>query len=157
MFIPLLVAGSSHSWDHYSFAYLPSLGHRVKKAGERFQSFGWHGAATVATWIMTLFIQRAERRNTHAIHAKLDEMLRAEDEADSDLATLDRKEPEEIEKHTLRWKRCSRDVLPKINSNGTRVSVHWFAGVLQSLCSPFEQAFHLRACRVCARPAKWRA
>ena len=32
-FRPLLVAGSSHSWDHYSFAYLPSLGHRVKKAG----------------------------------------------------------------------------------------------------------------------------
>ena len=26
--------------------------------------------------------------------------------------------------------------LPKINSNGTRVSVPWFAGVLQSLCSP---------------------
>jgi hypothetical protein len=30
----------------------------------------------------------------------------------------------------------SRDVLPKINSNGRRVSAHWFAGVLQSLCSP---------------------
>jgi SRSO17 transposase len=30
----------------------------------------------------------------------------------------------------------SRDVLPKINSNGRRVSVHWFTGVLQSLCSP---------------------
>jgi hypothetical protein len=27
------------------------------------------------------------------------------------------------------------DVLIKINSNGTRVSAHWFAGVLQSLCS----------------------
>jgi hypothetical protein len=30
----------------------------------------------------------------------------------------------------------SRDVLPKIKSNGRSVSVHWFAGVLQSLCSP---------------------
>jgi hypothetical protein len=31
----------------------------------------------------------------------------------------------------------SSDVLPKIKSNGRRVSsVHWFAGVLQSLCSP---------------------
>jgi len=29
----------------------------------------------------------------------------------------------------------STDVLPKINSKGTTVSVHWFAGVLQSLCS----------------------
>jgi hypothetical protein len=34
----------------------------------------------------------------------------------------------------------SRDVLPKINSNGRRVSVHWFAGVLQSLCSPSQVA-----------------
>jgi len=29
----------------------------------------------------------------------------------------------------------SRDVLIKIKSNGRRVSAHWFAGVLQSLCS----------------------
>lgn len=48
---------------------------------------------------MTLFIQRAEHRDTQAIHAKLDELLRAEGEADERLATLDRKEPEEIEKH----------------------------------------------------------
>ena len=32
---------------------------------------------------------------------------------------------------------CSRDVLITIiKSNGRRVSVHWFVGVLQSLCSP---------------------
>jgi low affinity Fe/Cu permease len=63
------------------------------------QSFGWQGAATVATWIMTLFIQRAEHRDTQAIHAKLDELLRAEGKADEGLAALDRKEPEEIERH----------------------------------------------------------
>lgn len=63
------------------------------------QSFDWQSAATVATWIMTLFIQRAEHRDTQAIHAKLDELLRAEGEADERLATLDRKEPEEIERH----------------------------------------------------------
>jgi low affinity Fe/Cu permease len=48
---------------------------------------------------MTLFIQRAEHRDTQAIHAKLDELLRGEGEADNELATLDRKEPEEIEQH----------------------------------------------------------
>jgi low affinity Fe/Cu permease len=48
---------------------------------------------------MTLFIQRAEHRDTQAIHAKLDELLRAEGKADDELATLDRREPEEIEKH----------------------------------------------------------
>jgi low affinity Fe/Cu permease len=63
------------------------------------QSFGWQSAATVATWIMTLFIQRAEHRDTQAIHAKLDELLRAEGEADTELAKLDREEPEVIEKH----------------------------------------------------------
>ena len=45
------------------------------------QSFGWQSAATVATWSMTLFIQRAEHRNTQAIHAKLDELLRADPHA----------------------------------------------------------------------------
>ena len=62
-------------------------------------SFGWQSTATVATWVMTLFIQRAEHRDTQAIHAKLDELLRVEGKADNELTTLDRKEPEEIEKH----------------------------------------------------------
>src|SRR5690242_7423884 len=35
-------------------------------------SFGWHGFAVLATWLMTLVIQRAEHRDTRAIHAKLD-------------------------------------------------------------------------------------
>ena len=63
------------------------------------QSFGWQSAATVATWVMTLFIQRAEHRDTQAIHAKLDELLRVAGEADSDLAMLDQQEPEEIAAH----------------------------------------------------------
>jgi low affinity Fe/Cu permease len=33
------------------------------------QSFNWGSIATIATWIMTLFIQRAEYRDTQAIHA----------------------------------------------------------------------------------------
>jgi low affinity Fe/Cu permease len=65
-------------------------------------SFNWTGIATVATWIMTLFIQRAERRDTQAIHAKLDELLRAEDDADSALRLVDRGEPEDIEAHRKR-------------------------------------------------------
>ncbi len=63
------------------------------------QSCGWQSVATVATWVMTLFIQRAEYRDTQAMHAKLDELLRAEGKADSDLAMLDQQEPEEIEAH----------------------------------------------------------
>jgi low affinity Fe/Cu permease len=71
-------------------------------------SFGWQSAATVATWVMTLFIQRAEHRDTQAIHAKLDELLRAHDDADERLAKLDREEPEEIKKRRERAIRSSQ-------------------------------------------------
>src|SRR3954447_13448319 len=62
-------------------------------------SFDWHAVATVATWFMTLIIQRAEHRDTQAIHAKLDELLRAEGRARSELTRLDDEEPEVIEAH----------------------------------------------------------
>jgi low affinity Fe/Cu permease len=62
-------------------------------------SFDWHAVATIATWFMTLIIQRAEHRDTQAIHAKLDELLRAEGRARSELALLDDEEPEVIEAH----------------------------------------------------------
>jgi low affinity Fe/Cu permease len=61
-------------------------------------TFDWHGIATLATWMMTLFIQRAEHRDTQAIHGKLDELLRTDKEARSELARLDDREPEEIER-----------------------------------------------------------
>jgi low affinity Fe/Cu permease len=48
---------------------------------------------------MTLFIQRAETRDTLAIHAKLNELLRAENHACKELTTLDEQEPEEIARH----------------------------------------------------------
>jgi low affinity Fe/Cu permease len=62
-------------------------------------SLNWQGLATVATWIMTLFIQRAENRDTQAIHAKLDELLRVEGQARNELTVMDQKEPEEIALH----------------------------------------------------------
>jgi low affinity Fe/Cu permease len=62
-------------------------------------TFGWHSGATVATWLMTLFVQRAEHRDTQAIHAKLDELLRAEVSARNELTGVDQREPEEIEQH----------------------------------------------------------
>jgi low affinity Fe/Cu permease len=47
---------------------------------------------------MTLVIQRAEHRDTQAIHAKLDEMLHAMGDARNELTRLDEEEPEAIEK-----------------------------------------------------------
>jgi low affinity Fe/Cu permease len=43
-----------------------------------------------------------QNRDTLAIQAKLDELLRAEHRARSELTTLDQKEPEEIVRHRAR-------------------------------------------------------
>lgn len=63
------------------------------------ESLNWHGLALLATWFMTLVIQRAQHRDVQALHAKLDELLRAEGAARSELSDIDRKESEDIEKH----------------------------------------------------------
>jgi len=69
-------------------------------------SFDWHAVATVATWLMTLIIQRAEHRDTQAIHAKLDELLRAEGHARNELTELDDEEPEVIKERRLQERRA---------------------------------------------------
>ena len=66
------------------------------------ESFNWHALATLATWTMTLFIQRAQHRDTQAIQAKLDELLRVHGDARDDLMNIDDQEPEEIEQHRNR-------------------------------------------------------
>ena len=63
------------------------------------ESMDWHGIATLATWFMTLFIQRAEHRDTQAIQGKLDELLRVDRNARSELTRLDDQQPEDIERH----------------------------------------------------------
>jgi len=62
-------------------------------------TFNWHALATMATWFMTLFIQRAEHRDTQAIQAKLDELLHAQSRASNALTHIDEKEPEDIARH----------------------------------------------------------
>lgn len=63
------------------------------------RSFDWNAVATLGVWMMTLFIQRSNRRDTLALHAKLDELLRVDSSARSELARLDEQEPEAIEAH----------------------------------------------------------
>jgi low affinity Fe/Cu permease len=62
-------------------------------------TFNWHAVATLAIWLMTLFIQRAEHRDTQAIQAKLDELLHAQSRARDELTHIDEEEPEDIERH----------------------------------------------------------
>ena len=62
-------------------------------------SFDFHGAIALITLCMTLFIQRAEHRDTQAIQAKLDELLRTQEGAREGLSRIDDREPEQIEAH----------------------------------------------------------
>jgi low affinity Fe/Cu permease len=62
------------------------------------ETLEWHAVATLATWAMTLVIQRAEHRDTQAIHAKLDEILHALGDARDEVTRMDDEEPEEIER-----------------------------------------------------------
>jgi low affinity Fe/Cu permease len=68
------------------------------------ESFNFHGAIALVTLCMTLFIQRSEHRDTQAIQAKLDELLRSEGNARTSLTALDDQEPEQIEAHRARAK-----------------------------------------------------
>ena len=62
-------------------------------------SFNWHAVATMATWFMTLLIQRAEHRDTQAIQAELDELLHAQAKARNHLTHIDEFEAEDLERH----------------------------------------------------------
>jgi low affinity Fe/Cu permease len=62
-------------------------------------TFDWNALATLAVFVMTLFIQRTNRRDNLALHAKLDELLRVDGDARSELTQLDEQEPETIERH----------------------------------------------------------
>ena len=68
-------------------------------------SLDFHGFAALVTLLMTLLIQRAEHRDTQAIHAKLDELLHAAGDASNHLTKVDKEEPEAIEKHRERARR----------------------------------------------------
>jgi low affinity Fe/Cu permease len=61
------------------------------------ETLEWHSVVALATLLMTLLIQRAEHRDTQAIHAKLDNLLEKIAAADTNLRDIDQKEPEEIE------------------------------------------------------------
>ena len=62
-------------------------------------TFDFHAVAVLGTWLMTLFIQRAAHRDTQAVQAKLDELLRSDDNARTELSALDDKTASEIAEH----------------------------------------------------------
>jgi low affinity Fe/Cu permease len=69
------------------------------------ETFNWNAVIALVTLLIALFIQRSSHRDTQAIHAKLDELLRSHPEAMTELAKLDDEEPEDIEE----FRRSERD------------------------------------------------
>lgn len=61
------------------------------------ESLKWHELATIATWLMTLCIQRAEHRDTQALQAKIDALVEAIPGAANSMTHIDEQEPEVIE------------------------------------------------------------
>ena len=90
------------TWTSRPTAFLIVAGYAAAMLVIAPEEVNWHSVATLITWLMTLFIQRAEHRDTQAIQAKLDELLRSHAEASDELTHIDRKEPEEIEKQRER-------------------------------------------------------
>ena len=82
----------------HPFAFGIVGGYALRWLWFRPSTFDWHAVAVLSTWFMTLLIQRAEHRDTQAIHAKLDELLSATTNARAELSQLDEEEPEEIER-----------------------------------------------------------
>jgi Low affinity iron permease len=68
----------------------PARGGRLPRPRTLWLTFGrdtfeWEAFATPAIFVMALFIQRANRRDNVALHAKLDELLRVDKDARSEL------------------------------------------------------------------------
>jgi hypothetical protein len=77
------------------FSGVRSLRSGVVAAGSCFSQLAFVGDARHL--VHDLVIQRAEHRDTQALHAKLDELLRADKIARTELVNIDDEEPEAIE------------------------------------------------------------
>ena len=86
-------------YQFWQDSWAPSATLWFPNASAKPETFEWNAVATLLVWMMTLFIQRSNRRDSLAVQAKLDELLRSHAEARGELAALDDEEPEEIEKH----------------------------------------------------------
>lgn len=61
-------------------------------------SLDWHGWATVVTLAIALVIEANQRRDTRALQAKLDELIRATEGARNEVAAIEAKPPAEADR-----------------------------------------------------------
>lgn len=85
-------------WTASPWAFLAFVTYAVIWIVVPDEPLNFHEVATLATWLMTLCIQRAEHRDTQALQAKMDALIRAMPSVEDDLANIDEQEPETIER-----------------------------------------------------------
>ena len=87
-------------------------------------SWNWHSIAVLATWFMTLLLQRSGYRDTVAIHAKLDELLRVQGQARNELMSIDEEDLEDVEKRRDRERAAAEDSTRRIAGDNLRQFPH---------------------------------
>ena len=91
------------------WAFLVVLGYALFWFFYQADSFDLHAVVSLLVWSMTLLIQRSWHRDTQAIHAKLDELLRATEAARNELAKIDQEQPETIERSRAEEHKAQND------------------------------------------------
>jgi low affinity Fe/Cu permease len=66
-------------------------------------------STTIVTFLMVFLIQNTQNRDSHALHLKIDELLRALDAADTRLVDLEERSEQELERLRLHYKSLAAD------------------------------------------------
>jgi low affinity Fe/Cu permease len=66
-------------------------------------------STTVVTFLMVFLIQNTQSRDSHALHLKIDELLRALDAADTRLVDLEERSEQELEQLRTHYKMLAAD------------------------------------------------
>lgn len=66
-------------------------------------------STTIVTFLMVFLIQNTQNRDSHALHLKIDELLRALDAADTRLVDLEERSEQELEKLREHYKAIAAD------------------------------------------------
>jgi low affinity Fe/Cu permease len=61
-------------------------------------------STTIGTFLMVFLIQNTQNRDSHALHLKIDELLRALDAADTRLVDLEERSEQELERLRMHYK-----------------------------------------------------
>lgn len=66
-------------------------------------------STTIGTFLMVFLIQNTQNRDSHALHLKIDELLRALDAADTRLVDLEDRSEQELERLRMHYKALAAD------------------------------------------------